>query len=354
MNRKLVTVRVVSEVIPIEGADRIELAKVDGWQCVVSKGEFKVGDLGVYFEIDSFLPVDPRFEFLRKSCYRKINETNEEGFRIKTMKLRGVLSQGLLIPISKLDEFSSIAISTTLDYSDLLKVKKWDPPLSGYLTGKAKGNWPSFLCKTDEERIQNLSKYFNPEFFKGVSIPYEVSEKLDGSSCTFFFNDGQFGVCSRNLWLEEAEDDAYWSTSKELKINEILKTLNLNIALQGELAGEGIQKNKLALKGKHFFIFNIWDINNQRHLIPKERYELLGKINEINPLIKQVPIIEEELFVFDRFKDVESLVKYAEGNSALNKNKKREGLVFKSNLLWNGQTISFKAINNQYLLKEEE
>lgn len=177
---------------------------------------------------------------------------------------------------------------------------------------------------------------------------------IHNSSATFFFNDGQFGVCSRNLWLEEVEDDAYWSTAKELKINEILKTLNLNVALQGELAGEGIQKNKLELKGKHFFIFNIWDINNQRHLIPKERYELLGKINEINPLIEQVPIIEEDLFVFDKFKDVESLLKYAEGNSVLNKNKKREGLVFKSNLLWNGHAISFKALNNQYLLKEEE
>lgn len=353
MDRKLVTIRVVSEILPIEGADKIELAKVDGWQCVVSKDEFKVGDLGVYFEIDSFLPIDPRFEFLRKSCYRKINDTNEEGFRIKTMKLRGVLSQGLLIPLSKIEELKNITVlSTPIDYSDLLKVKKWDPPISGYLTGKAKGNWPSFLCKTDEERIQNLSKYFRDDNFKG--IPFEVSEKLDGQSATFFFNNGEFGVCSRNLWLEEVSDDAFWSTAKELKFEEILKNLNLNIALQGELAGEGIQKNKLELKGKHFFIFNVWDINNQRYLIPNERYELLNKINEINPLIEQVPIIEENFFVFDKFKDVESLVKYAEGNSALNKNKKREGLVFKSNLLWSGQIISFKAINNQYLLKEEE
>jgi RNA ligase (TIGR02306 family) len=352
MERKLVTVRAISEILPIEGADKIELAKVGGWQCVVSKGEFKPGDLGIYFEIDSFLPIEPRFEFLRKSCYRKFD--GGEGFRIKTMKLRGTLSQGLLIPISKLDEFSSIAVSTELDYSDLLKVKKWDPPLSGYLTGKAKGNWPSFLCKTDEERIQNLSKYFNPEYFKGVSIPFEVSEKVDGMSGTFFFNDGEFGVCSRNLWLEEVEEDAYWSTAKELKINDILKTLNLNVALQGEFAGEGIQKNKLQLTGKHFFIFNIWDINSQRHLVPKERYELLGKISEMNPLIEHVPILEQELYVFDKFKDIDSLLKYAEGNSSLNKNKKREGLVFKSNLLWSGQVISFKAINNQYLLKEEE
>lgn len=343
--RKLASIRKVSEIIPIEKADNIELAKIDGWQCVVGKGQFKPGDFGVYFEIDSFLPIDPRFEFLRSKCYKK--NGNEEGFKIKTVKMKGVLSQGLLMPISEFNELDFVKIEQGVDCTDLLKVKKFDPPLPVHLMGQAKGNWPSFLRKTDEERIQNLPEYFNSDFFKGVS--FEVTEKIDGTSCTIFYKDGEFGVCSRNIYLKESDFNVYWQIAKRFKLLDILKKKRENVAIQGEIAGPGIGKNNLGLEKLSFFVFNIWNIDKQRYFLPMERYKFLEEVD-----LEHVPIIEENFAVFEQFNDIKLILEYASGNSMINKDKMREGLVFKSNLLYNGQIISFKAINNQYLLKNEK
>ena len=143
--RKLVTHRVIKDIIPIEGADLIELAIVDGWQCVVKKGEFKVGDTGVYFEVDSFLPIKPEYEFLRKGGY-KVVEGLGEGFRIRTIKLKGKLSQGLLLPLEGEPQFD-------VDLSEAYGVRKYEKPIPAQLQGKVKGNFPDFLRKTDQERV---------------------------------------------------------------------------------------------------------------------------------------------------------------------------------------------------------
>ena len=138
MERKLASIRKVREIKPIEGADAIELAIVDGWQCVAKKGEFKVNDLCVYFEIDSFLPIKDEFEFLRKSSYKKMGEA--EGFRLKTIKLRGELSQGLIIPISNFNEDIQKMEEGT-DLTDILEVQKYEQPIPAQLAVRLKAHF---------------------------------------------------------------------------------------------------------------------------------------------------------------------------------------------------------------------
>lgn len=350
MERKLATIRKVSEIKPIEGADMIELAIVDGWQCVVKKGEFKPGDLGVYFEIDSYLPIEERYEFLRKSSYKKIPDQLQgqraEGFRLKTVKLRGQISQGLMLPLDLFPELKTTTVGT--DVTETLQVELYEPPVPANLAGQVRGKLPGFLKKTDEERIQNLPEYFTQ--YKDIS--FECTEKIDGSSMTVYFTGDDQGVCSRNLNLYEDDNNTLWKITKQLELHKLLKELNKNLALQGEIAGEGIQKNPLKIKGQHFFLFNIWDIDKREHLSPKERIEIFHFFEERVP-IKHVPIITSSLKVFEKYKTMEDLLDFAGGKSLLNKDVHREGIVCKSLESIGREIISFKVISNKYLLKHD-
>jgi RNA ligase (TIGR02306 family) len=188
MERKLASIRVISDIQPIEGADKIELAIVDGWKVVVAKEVgHKVGNMVVYCEIDSYLPVRDEFEFLRKSSYKKMSD-GTEGFRLKTIKLRGQVSQGLILPMSVV-EYTNVQFEVGMDVTNLLGIVKYEPPIPAELAGKVKGLFPSFIRKTDEERIQNLSS----EYDELKNHTYYVTEKLDGSSATFYIKDGEFG-----------------------------------------------------------------------------------------------------------------------------------------------------------------
>jgi tRNA-binding EMAP/Myf-like protein len=242
MERKLATLRRISDIQPIEGADAIEVATVGGWKVVVAKDVgHKRGDLVVYCEIDSFLPVEPEFEFLRKTSYRKMGD--QEGFRLKTIKLRGQVSQGLIVPLSVLEKGEEMKIGISkqpwgdqlqlgpyddalvieegTDVTDWLHIIKYEPPIPAELAGKVKGPFPGFLRKTDEERIQNMTK----DFQNMKSNSYYVTEKLDGSSATFYFRNGEFGVCSRNLELEETDDNTFWQIARKLDLENKLKSL---------------------------------------------------------------------------------------------------------------------------------
>ena len=183
--RKLATIRRINEIRQIEGADNIELAIVDGWQVVVAKNvEHKVGDFIVYCEIDSFLPIKEEFEFLRKSSYRKSSEA--EGFRLRTAKMRGQISQGLILPISVLG--SEISLEEGMDVTELLGIIKYEPPIPAELSGKVKGMFPSFISKTDEIRAQNIPNEYKTYIESNDN--FYITEKLDGSSATFYINNG--------------------------------------------------------------------------------------------------------------------------------------------------------------------
>lgn len=339
MERKLVTIRTISDIRPIAKADFIELAVVDGWQVVVKKNEFNAGDKIVYFEIDSFLPVREEFEFLRKSSYKKIQETGEEGFRLRTVKLKGQISQGLVLPINTFPELTDDIIKNTEYLSEILKVKKYEPPLPVCIAGIAKGLFPSFIPKTDVERIQNLISEY-PEKYKRTL--FEISIKLDGTSMTVYKKDEQIGVCSKNLELKENNDNSLWIIAKKGPIQS-LQMENKNYALQGELIGPGIQKNNDKLKELAFYIFEIFDIDKQIYLPSHERKRFTYKYK-----LNHVPILEFMNF-FNDFSTIDEMLKLSEGYS-LCKDSIREGIVCKS--IDDGY-IKFKVINNKYLLKND-
>ena len=343
MERKLATVRRIKEIIPIEGADRIELAVVDGWKVVVAKDvQHKVGDLVIYCEIDSFLPIREEFEFLRKSSYKKMGD--QEGFRLRTAKMKGQISQGLILPIFVLnppDTNIYVQPFEGLDVTEMLDIVKYEPPIPANLAGKVKGLFPSFLIKTDEERVQNIAVEYSALCFQSKHQFY-VTEKLDGSSATFYINNGEFGVCSRNLELLETENNSFWKVARELKLEENLRALEKNICLQGELIGEGIQGNPYGIKGQTIRFFSVYQIDSRTRLGIKDLKDICFMIG-----LQTVPILESNFLLPNT---IEEMLQYAEGKSALNPKTEREGVVVRS---LDG-TISFKAISNKFLLKNEQ
>lgn len=359
MERKLASIRRISDIQPIEGADNLELAIVDGWKVVVAKeAGHQIGDKVVYCEIDSFLPIVPEFEFLRKTSYKKMGE--QEGFRLRSIKLRGQVSQGLLLPLSILDgdeemkigaSFQprgpqlqvgpyddAIVIEEGVDVTELLGIVKYEPPIPAELSGKVKGNFPSFLRKTDEERIQNLSK----EFKEWEGKYFYVTEKLDGSSATFYYKDGVFGVCSRNLELLETEENTFWRVARELDLETKMRDFGINISIQGELIGEGIQGNPYKLKGQTVRFFNLFDIDLQQY----HTLSMMETVVKKQFGLETVPILDRH---FELPETIEELLQYADDKSVLNPKFDREGVVIRSL----DKTISFKVISNKFLLKNE-
>jgi RNA ligase (TIGR02306 family) len=336
MERKLASIRKISDLSPIEGADKIELATIDGWKVVVAKDvNHKVGDLIVYCEVDSFLPIEPEFEFLRKTSYKKMSD-GREGFRLKTIRLRGQISQGLILPISVFGDFGWTAYEG-IDVTEKLGIVKYEPPIPAQLSGMVKGNFPSFLKKTDEERVQNLSK----EFESYRNEQFYVTEKLDGSSVTYYVKDEVFGVCSRNLDLLEDENNSMWKFATETGLRDRMVKLGENIAIQGEIIGEGIQGNPYQRIGQTVKIFNGFDIDKYDYLSLEELLELVKTLE-----VKTVPILDLD---FTLPETIDELLLMAEGKSVLNLKAEREGLVIRSH----DRKISFKSISNKFLLNEK-
>jgi RNA ligase (TIGR02306 family) len=352
--RKLVTLRTVASVNPIPDADMIEVARIDGWDVVVKKGEFAPGDPCVYFEIDSYLPIDGRYEFLRKSSYRKIAETGQEGFRLKTVRLRGQISQGLALPLSAFPEFHSLPHGS--DVTEILKVEKFELPLPACLSGEVHGRKSSAVPTTDQERIQNMFDALKNDAASHGMV-YEATVKLDGTSMSMYLDpeNGEFRVCGRNYAMKDNPGSSYWQAAKKYPFEDILRNggvvtadqqpiETVNLALQGELVGPGIQENNERLKKVQFFLFDVYDIRTARYLTPLERTEFARFFG-----IAHVPFegayTGEKLFAGS----VDDILAMADGPS-MNKERRREGLVFKRQ---DGK-VSFKAISNEYLLKNGE
>lgn len=359
--RKLASVRKIKDVVPIEGADAIELVKIDDWQCVSKKGEFVPGQLCVYFEIDSFLPVREEFEFLRKSSFKKMGD--EPGFRIKTIRLRGQLSQGLALPVpiffdqfvgSKYDEGQDLRefFLPGVDLTALLGVQKYEPPIPAELGGMVKGNYPGFIPKTDQERCQNIGDNI---FGVQKESTYEETIKLDGTSFTGYRRGDETGVCSRNWELQINESNAGNSFVRmfvDSGLRDALTKFSRNYAVQGELMGPGIQQNREALRSIKLFIFDIFDIDAQQYVLPEDRHALMKELyaNGVDPaMVDHVPILAVGVTLADLgITNVSDLLNRAEGPSLVHA--VREGNVYKK---MDG-TFSFKAISNIFLLKEKD
>ena len=349
--RKLASIAEITYIKPIEGADAIECAIVNGgWPVVVKKGEYQVGDVAIYLEIDSWVP-HKLAPFLSKG--QEPREYNGvKGERLRTVKLRGQLSQGLLIKLSDIPNsiiYMDLVVGENV--SHILGVQKWEPPIPAQLQGMMKGNFPHFIPKTDQERCQNLRKEI---FEEHNGETYEVTTKLDGSSMTVYVKDGEIGVCSRNIDLKETEGNSFWKAAREQNIVdallEISKDKGEEYAIQGELIGEGIQGNPEKLKGQRFYLFDIYSITEGRYLRANERYSILDSMNNLYGAdVEHVPFIDTVCTVARQFTTIDELLEIAEGPS-LNPQTKREGLVFKSY----DSDFTFKAIANSYLLKNKD
>lgn len=338
-SRKMATVRRIDKIEPIEGADKIVKATVGGWQLVTAiDNGFKEGDLVVYCEIDSWIPTEVA-PFLSKG-----KEPHEylgvKGEKLRSIKLRGTVSQGLLLPLSVLDHVDS-ELFEGLDVSYPLGIVKYEPPIPAQLAGLVKGNFPSQIPKTDQERIQNLKREFDGEF---RTKRWEVTEKLEGSSMTVYVINGEFGVCSRNLDLKRDENNTFWKVAIEEKLEEKLKTLAIDIAVQGELIGPGIQDNIYKLSKHEFRVFDVYDIPNGKYYTPMQRAKIVDDL-----ALLHTPTIAFQLS-FEEDDTMETALQYADGHSVLGVCPLREGLVFKST----DGTKSFKIISNKYLLGQKE
>lgn len=391
--RKLVSKVEIATVSPIEGADFLEVVTMVGksWRVVCKKGDFKPGDVAVYFEIDSFIGIRPELEFLRARCYKKymnsINEIIEEGFRLKTIKLRGVVSQGLIVPFP-----TDLIEADENNLAEYFNVRHYDEVNEAMMvqTGvtrcaNALGAFPSFIPKTDEERLQNLSEYFtNPEI---KDMEFECTHKNDGSSMTVFYSpsnrpDAPFGVCSRNLQLKLDDDGPFVAMAKALDLENKLSALfeldGREIAIQGELVGPKMNGNKDKYTEFKFTVFRIYDITNRKWIDVAKRYRLvqLLELNHVPVVVPSIihhltdsePILEPKILVMDMSIQTEEVINSTRAwfkwftyltnmdqflsfvdSKTINGNP-LEGMVWKSV----DGSVSFKVINNKYLLKNDD
>ena len=377
--RKLASIQRILSISPIPNADSIEVAKILGWDVVVKKGEYNVEDLVVYVEVDSILPESKEeFEFMRP-----------RNFKVKTIKLRKQISQGIIFPLSILPK--NFQYYEDQDVTEILGITKYEPELPANLKGNTKSayrykySWlpqwfynvarkiltqkqfkellcyysgtgfPSFIPKTDETRVQVLQRLLTK--YKGTQC--YITEKLDGSSITCYLKDGEFGVCSRNVDLKEEAGNTFWDTVRAMDIEAKMRECfgdNCDIALQGELVGEGIQGNKLKIKGHTIRFFNVFNIKAQSYYGYKDFITFISEMS-----LETVPILNDNFELGD---DIGLLVESAKGNSCVCPSAKREGIVIRpvseveevdearGYLVRN--RLSFKAINPEFLLKYDE
>jgi RNA ligase (TIGR02306 family) len=399
--RKLASIQKITNIRPIPGADMIETADVLGWSVVVTKGDFAVGDLAVYYEIDAFLNSnDPRYASFEP---RFTNWGSKRGMRLKTIKLRKQISQGLLLKVKDFPEIKNPTEGD--DVTELLKIEKWESSSEANANSSgANSSWvfPSFIFKTDQERVQNSAG----QIVKNIDEDYEASIKLDGSSMTVFHlnkNSAYFesyleevqkrnnrklgffgkliyalkkkfgkiaspdivqGVCSRNVNLDPKGDSTFANYAKDQSIFERLSNRDQNIALQGELIAPSIQGNYEKVDGFEYYIYDVFDIDQQAYMLPESAREVVESLG-----LNYVPVLAKSIKLTDLVKEpgvlgdlndlrnndvgmralTDAILAYAEGPGK-NPGVKREGVVFKSNK----SQFSFKAISNSYLLKQKD
>ena len=389
--RKLASIQRIKKVMPIEGADRIELVSVLGWQCVAVKDEFKKGDLCVYFEIDSFLPIRPEFEFLRSSSFKN-NEILGEGFWLKTKVFKGKISQGLVLPLStvgivrkdngdssdnakdyvfvsqdgseiemidliKPTSYNNLTLEG-LDVTDLIGVKKWVIPEAATTGGTIMGNLPYGIHKTDEMRIQSTPELL--EEFRGK--PYYITTKYDGSSHSISLDrNGDFHVTGHNYEYKDDGKSSFYEYVKkhgfEQKLRDYVALHGLlSITVQGEWCGPGLQKNRLKLAQPEWFVFTV-DVDEKR-----VGWDEIRKVaSECGMNIVECQEISETDDLPTVYPTVDELIKRSEHSiekSTAYKGGQPEGIVIRPlTPVWSdtlGDYLSMKVINNKYLIKNEK
>lgn len=339
MSQKLVCIAVVEKIDDIPNADRIQVASLKniGWKVVVRKNEFKVGDFCCYIQIDTILPFASWSDFLRDK------KDPTKPIRLRTVKMKGQISQGLLIPISILP---TSEYTEGMDVTEIAGVKKYEKPVPLSMAGQVAGVFPSILHKTDEVNVQNVPNVLNE--MKGLETYWTV--KCDGTSATFANIEGTIHVCSRNLSLKEG-DNIYWKMYHKYDISKALTDCP-DYAIQGEICGPSIQKNKLALTEHKLFVFDVYNFRSGKYLNYHDREDFCREYG-----LETVPLLKLCTFDFT----MEQLLEMAKGT--YDSGQRREGIVIRPAIETYSPTIeayegrsrmSFKVLNNDYLEKDEE
>lgn len=334
--RKIAKIVKIDSIEAIPNADSIEACKVGGWKVVTKKGQFKKDDLGVYFEIDCFLPDgNAAWQFLVDKS--SIEDNGKKGHVLRTSSFRGQISQGFLIDTNSIPAERLIIGE---DVSDILGVYKYEKPIPKELLGKARGMFPSNVPKTDEERIQNIESTIIEKADK--LIEYEITEKLEGESTSYIWLDQELHVCSRSVDYYENNMPS-WKIAKDLNLTKLFELYfgNRNVAIQGEIIGPGVEDNIYNLSEHSFHCYKIYDIDQGKYLSSKERIGFCQKMN-----ISHVPILGYLVLNKDN-SNISTLLEMADGKSLIHPEQRREGLVYKE---VNGE-YSFKTISNEYLMK---
>ncbi len=335
--RKMASIQRVTSVEPIEGADRIEKIRVLGWQLVAQKNEFEPGDLCLYCEIDSVLPDHPAFENFR-----------ERKFRIKTIRLKGVISQGLAFPLDHpyiVEKIGNCKVSEGEDLSEMLGIVKHEVPLPVTMRGKVAGRFPAHLVPvTDELRVQSYVNVLDE--FAGRDV--YVTTKMDGTSFTAYYDGAKFGVCSRNMEMRPDDESIYTRIARKYDLERILKAIGetegRNLAVQGEICGPGVRGNPIGLAQPELFVFNVFDIGAQRYLDFADAFRLMEE--------RKLPTVPVDATGVRFGWTLDQLLEMAKGRYGSGRH--REGIVIRpvkedhSNVL--AGRLSIKVINNDYLL----
>jgi RNA ligase (TIGR02306 family) len=352
--RKLASIQRIRKVLSIENADLIEEVMVNDWKIVTAKNNgFKEGDLIIYLEIDSFVPtaIAP---FLTPEGHEPRFFNGISGERLRSKKLRGVISQGLILPVSILDGMS-YELEEDFDVTELLGIQKYEPPIDNSTgtkaqTGRAAGNFPTFVHKTSEERCQNLTRYWNDIKSTDENHHFQITEKLDGMSVTMYYNDGHLGVCSRNWEVKDEEQSDLWKVIHRYEADKkFMEFCNDNpfsktFALQGEFVGPKSQGNKYKLDIQDIRWFSLFDIHSQKYL----SHHMLEIVSSVVGM-QTVPLLYTDIFL--PVETISDMVLYAEGKSVLNPKVEREGVVVRKINTKNEAVQSFKVISNRFLLK---
>lgn len=381
MARKLVSIRQVSGIRPITGAPNLEVAAVDGWTCAVRRGTFTPGDLALFFEIDSFLPIQPQFLPANNPIHHQQKKwQGQEGYHVYTQMVGKEVSQGVLLKLELFPDIERKVIILKEEYGQEkgssifmdqcfareLGVTKWE--LRPNQTATKLGRFPAFIAKTDLTRIQDKTNAYLLRKEKDGNTLWQESVKMDGSSMTAYLvradsrwikslpgprqsrdkdgtaGTGRFGVCSREWDLVRDVKDKFWKAALENRLQEKLAMVGGNVAIQGELVGSTINGNRHGYpKGKHeFFVYSMWDIDRQERLSPSVTEEYAASMG-----LKHVPVLGYVKLV-DIASSNDDLLERAKGRHA--DGRKREGIVFKAV----GDSRCFKVIANDYLLEHKE
>lgn len=341
--RKMASVKIVDAINPHDNADRLEIAKIGGWNVVVGKGTFAAGDVAVYFEIDSFLRGDdPRFEqFLTRGQKNYIIDGQDvAGHVLKTVKLRGVISQGLLMTGEELG-VDITANDVCTDLTEALGVVKYDveKPKTAEIIGSFDTRWAP---KTDAERVQNLVDHWD----EIKALNWEATVKVDGTSQTLFYDseEERVRVFGRNWELDPETSDGLM-IAEQNGIADYAKE-NPYVVIQAELAGPGVNGNRAKLSARRLFVFAVW---NDGVKIPRADWDE-------RLLSNAAPVADITL---NDYESVEDLIGHVNGlRGMVTKDIMDEGVVFhlngvdaQGNPVWMDRNANFKVINNKFLSK---